>query len=681
MHNNINKGGNIVEKLKLDDFIRYKFLSNIMYSLNGENACFTMNEADLDSNKYLSNIWIYYNEDNTYRQLTSFNEDKMFLWLEDNETILFSSLRDLKDKEKVKEGEVFTQFYKISINGGEAKKAFRISKKVASIKQIDDNTYIFTARFNLYNKELDKLSEEERNLELKAQKEERDYEVLDEIPFWSNGVGFTNKSRNRLYIYNALTNSYNLITDDFTNVSSVNLNDKKDKVIFIGQSFENKMELENSIYVYDLPKQTIEKVETPYTVMHGYANFIDDNKIVYTGKDMAKYGMNENSKFYILDVKEQKTTCITPDLDYNLTNSVGSDCRYGISPASSIQKSGDNIYFISTEGEYSYLNRLNMNGEIEKLTSSNGSVDDFSVNDNRDILFIGLRDTKLQEIYLLKDNKEHQISEFNQWVKETKSIIKPEKITVETSKNIFIDGWIIRPVDFQEDRKYPAILDIHGGPKTVYGEIFYHEMQYWANEGYVVFFCNPRGSDGKGNNFADIRGKYGTIDYDDIMKFTDAVLEKYTFIDKDKVGVTGGSYGGFMTNWIIGHTDRFKAAASQRSISNWISKFGTTDIGYYFNHDQIGATPWDNQEKLWDHSPLKYAHRAKTPTLFIHSEEDYRCWLVEGIQMFTALKYHNVEARLCMFRGENHELSRSGKPKHRIRRLKEITDWFDKYLK
>ncbi|QUH20314.1 alpha/beta hydrolase family protein [Alkaliphilus sp. B6464] len=670
-----------MEKLKLDDFIRYKFLSNIMYSLNGENVSFTVNEADLDNNKYLSNIWIYYNEDNTYRQLTSFNEDKMFLWLEDNETILFSSLRDLNDKEKVKEGEVFTQFYKISINGGEAKKAFRISKKLTSIKQIDDNTYIFTARSNLYNKELDKLSEKERNLELKAQKEEKDYEILDEIPFWSNGVGFTNKSRNRLYIYNSLTNSYNLITDDFTNVSSVNLNDKKDKVIFIGQSFESKMELENSIYVYDLLKQTIEKVATPYTVMHGYANFIDDNKIVYTGKDMVKYGMNENSKFYILDVKEQKTTCITPDLDCNLTNSVGSDCRYGISPASSIQKRGSNIYFISTEGECSYLNKLDINGEINKMTSSNGSIDDFSVNDKGDVLFIGLRDTKLQEMYLLKDNKEHQISEFNRWVKETKSIIKPEKITVETSNNIFIDGWIMRPVDFQEGKKYPAILDIHGGPKTVYGEIFYHEMQYWANEGYVVFFCNPRGSDGKGNNFADIRGKYGTIDYDDIMKFTDAVLEKYTFIDKDKVGVTGGSYGGFMTNWIIGHTDRFKAAASQRSISNWISKFGTTDIGYYFNHDQIGATPWDNQEKLWDHSPLKYAHRAKTPTLFIHSEEDYRCWLVEGIQMFTALKYHNVEARLCMFRGENHELSRSGKPKHRIRRLKEITDWFDKYLK
>ena len=128
-------------------------------------------------------------------------------------------------------------------------------------------------------------------------------------------------------------------------------------------------------------------------------------------------------------------------------------------------------------------------------------------------------------------------------------------------------------------KKYPAILDIHGGPKTVYGKVFYHEMQVWASKGYFVFFCNIHGSDGRGNEFMDIRGKYGTIDYDELMQFTDKVLETYPQIDASKVGVTGGSYGGFMTNWIIGHTDRFACAASQRSIANWISFSQTSDIG------------------------------------------------------------------------------------------------------
>jgi len=203
-----------------------------------------------------------------------------------------------------------------------------------------------------------------------------------------------------------------------------------------------------------------------------------------------------------------------------------------------------------------------------------------------------------------------------------------------------------------------------------------------AAAGYAVIFSNPRGSDGRGNEFADIRSAYGSRDYQDLMEVTDAALERFDFIDRDKLGVTGGSYGGYMTNWIIGQTDRFKAAVSHRSIANWISMFGTTDIGYYFVEDQYqGATPWSGMDKLWEGSPLKYADRVSTPTLFIHSEEDYRCWLTEGLQMFTALKYHGVESRLCLFKGENHELSRSGRPKSRIRRLKEMLDWFDKYLK
>ena len=239
----------------------------------------------------------------------------------------------------------------------------------------------------------------------------------------------------------------------------------------------------------------------------------------------------------------------------------------------------------------------------------------------------------------------------------------------------------MKPVDYDPNKKYPGVLHVHGGPKTVFGKVFHHEMQFLANNGYFVFFTNPRGSDGRGKEFADIRGKYGEIDFDDLMKFTDAVIKNYPALDEEKLAIMGGSYGGFMTNWAIGHTNRFKAACSQRSISNMTSEFLLTDIGYYFIDDQISATPWNNYEKLWHHSPLKYANKAQTPTLFIHSNEDYRCWIPEGIQMFSALKYHNVPARLVMFKGENHELSRSGKPMHRIRRLKEILDWFDNYLK
>ena len=291
-----------------------------------------------------------------------------------------------------------------------------------------------------------------------------------------------------------------------------------------------------------------------------------------------------------------------------------------------------------------------------------------------------LRGLRLQEVYALTDAGMEQKTDFNEAIYAGKTLAELIPLSI-VSDGTDIEGFVMKPVDFDETKRYPAILDIHGGPKTAFGSVFFHEMQAWANLGYFVFFCNPRGGEGRGNAFADIRGKYGTIDYDDLMRFTDAVLERWPQIDPARVGVTGGSYGGFMTNWIIGHTDRFAAAASQRSIASWISKSNTTDIGYTFNADQMQCTAWSDIDKMWFHSPLKYADKCVTPTLFIHSDEDYRCWMVEGLQMYTALKVHGCPARLCLFHGENHELSRSGKPNHRARRLKEMTDWFDKYLK
>ncbi len=525
---------------------------------------------------------------------------------------------------------------------------------------------------------MENLSKEEKEKELDKLKEEKDYEVLDEIPFWSNGKGFTNKKRNRLYIYTLEDKKVTPITDELTNVEGFKLNKEKDLMLFISNTFKDKMEIRSDLYLYDLKKESLEKLthEDPFNYV--YADFLKE-KIIFLGSNMKEYGINENPKFYLMDLQTKEVKQIQTDFDFSTWSSVGSDCRYGSN--SEFKVENDYLYFETTEYGSSFINKIDERGKREKLTTKNGSVDGFDVFKDR-IIFIGMRDVKLQELYELEGNEEKQLTTFNEWVVEEKTLSKPERITFLGKGEIEIEGWVMKPVNFEENKKYPAILDIHGGPKTVYGgDVFFHEMQYWANEGYVVMFCNPRGSDGRGDEFADIRGKYGTIDYEDIMDFVDKVLEKFSFIDENRIGVTGGSYGGYMTNWVIGHTDRFKAAASQRSIANWIAKFGTTDIGYYFVEDQQAATPWSDYEKLWFHSPMKYADNVKTPTLFIHSEEDYRCWLAEGLQMFTSLKYNGVESKLVMFRGENHELSRSGKPKHRIRRLKEITTWFDCYLK
>lgn len=265
------------------------------------------------------------------------------------------------------------------------------------------------------------------------------------------------------------------------------------------------------------------------------------------------------------------------------------------------------------------------------------------------------------------------------------STVKPLPLSI-TSRfdREAVNGYVLLPPDFRQEARasYPLILDIHGGPKTVYGSTYYHEMQVWANLGFVVCCTNPHGSDGRGNKFADIRGAYGQQDYDDLMDFLDAVLKTYPQIDSKRLGVTGGSYGGFMTNWIITHTKRFQAACTQRSISNWLSFYGTSDIGYLFATDQNKVKDFslEDQKTLWEHSPLHYINNAVTPTLIIHSDSDYRCPYEQGMQLHTALTALGVPNKLCVFHEENHELSRSGRIKAREQRLNLITHWFLQYL-
>lgn len=658
-----------MENLKLIDFLDYNYLSSIEVSPDKKNTAFIVHRGDYDDNDYKSNIWVMNNETKKYFRLTGMNEERSFLWLDETK-ILFPSMRDKKLKVKVEEGEKWTCYYSIDINGGEAQEYMRVPLIVTSIKKIDGDNFILTAKYDNYGVNLNELTGEARAEATKKIKEDKDYEILDEIPFWSNGGGFTNKKRNRLYIYNRATEEITPVSDSISNVTYYSYKDGV--VLYVVNRFKDKQEQREAIYTYDIATKEEKLVLPSEDYRVSFAEFFGDG-ILCGLNDTLKYGLNQNPNFYI--IRDGKVE-LFKEHDTWMINTVGSDCRYG--GGKSFRVKGNKLYFLTTVMHDAFLNTLDINGEERVLTKANGSVDTYAIAGD-DIYFIGLRGLRLQELYLLKDEEEIQLTKFNENIIESKKLSIPEKFDI-VNDGIEIEGWVLKPTDYEEGKEYPAILDIHGGPKTVYGDVFYHEMQVWANMGYFVFFCNPRGGDGRGNEFADIRGKYGTIDYDDLMKFTDEVLKAYP-IDRSRVGVTGGSYGGFMTNWIIGHTDRFACAASQRSIANWFSKFGTTDIGYYFNVDQNASSPWENPEKLWWHSPMKYADKVKTPTLFIHSEEDYRCWLTEGIQMFTSLKYHGVPARLCMFRGENHELSRSGKPRHRVKRLEEMTNWFELYLK
>ena len=663
-----------MERIKLDEFLQYHFLSNVRLSPNAKKAAFVVSRANEAKDGYDAGIWTVDLETRQCHQLTAGKDERSFVWLDD-QTILFTSKRDSK-KEDV--DSFYTDCFQISLTGGEARKVMTLPAPVEALEKLNDDTWLLCVDYDgSLPEDFFLMSRESRKKLLADRKKEKDYSVFTELPFWRNGGGVTDKKRDRLYLYHVKAQELEPITGPLYLMLDYSVSADKKHLLYVGSEFKGLQSLKQELVEVDLATGEADVLVPVSSWDIHHAEYAGD-KILVTATENREYGINENADLYCYD-REQRALELVLSPDRSWGSSVGSDCRLG--GGKSMVAEEDGVTYITTERNWSKINHTDYNGHVTSLTADEGSVDCMDKK-GETLVYVAMRQNKLQELYCLTEQGEMQLSHINERIFEKKSVVTPKPLRITNDEGVEIDGWVLEPVGYDESKSYPAILDIHGGPKTVYGEVFFHEMQLWANEGYFVFFCNPRGGDGRGNEFADIRGEhYGVWDYNDLMEFTDKVLEKYPRIDVKRIGMAGGSYGGFMANWMVGHTDRFAAVASQRSISNFISKCLTTDIGYYHNLSAMMADPWTNMDRMWNNSPLKYADKAKTPTLFIQSDEDYRCWMGDAIQMFSALKYFGVEARMCLFHGENHELSRSGKPKHRIRRMTEMMEWFEKYLK
>ena len=272
----------------------------------------------------------------------------------------------------------------------------------------------------------------------------------------------------------------------------------------------------------------------------------------------------------------------------------------------------------------------------------------------------------------------HRLTHCNAELLSRRHVVAPKRFTFHAPGGPEVDGWAWQPLDAQPGQTYPTVLEIHGGPMAMYTGTFFLEFQLLLARGIGVVITNPRGSQGYGQDFcAGILNDWGTVDYDDVMAGLDTALARHPWIDRDRLGVAGGSYGGYMTAWIIGHTQRFKAACVMRPVINCHSFFGSSDGGYKW--DEIWGRdmpPWENPEDYRRQSPITYAGAMRTPTLIIHSEQDYRCLVEQAEQLFAALKKQGVEAEFLRYQGESHGLSRGGKPWHRVHRLRQIVAWF-----
>ena len=592
-----------MESVKINDILSYKFLSEIRYSPDGERAAFVVSNANADENMYESRLWLY--ENGTLKKLTDLGKERAFTWLDDTH-IIFPAVRSAAEEKRAEAGEEFTSYYVLDICGGEASCLFTVPFVSEEIKVLGDGHFALLASADKQYPELWKGSRKDIEAALKERKENKDYEVLDELPYTSNGRGFISGKRRMLFLAEAEPFSLRPVTEISENVSDITV--LGDEVVFCADKASPKL----SIRGFELRAVNFKNGEKRCILKNDNLMFggleAAGEKLFLFASEGKRFGLNENSWIYTADPLTGELKLLRRE-EYSMYNSVGSDVRYG--GGRSAVSAGAGLYHLTTREGNSYIYRLDPAGEDIPVLEAEGSAECFDISGDT-VLLSGLYGMLPQELYTfnIKTGTLKKISSFNEKAIEGRYIAKPVPLTVK-SGDLKIGGWVLLPKDFDPEKKYPAVFDIHGGPKTVYGPVFYHEMQVWAGKGYFVFFCNPKGSDGRDNEFADIFGDYGGTDYKNLMDFADAVLEKYPQIDKTRVCETGGSYGGFMTNWIIGHTDRFCCTASQRSISNWLSFCGTSDIGFCFAPDQTRVDLYTDPGKLWDQSPLKYAGNVR----------------------------------------------------------------------
>jgi dipeptidyl aminopeptidase/acylaminoacyl peptidase len=635
--------------LSPDDLTRYRMLSPPSFSPDGSKVAISVHQADAEGDSYQSDVWVVDIKSSNVLKFTSGGKDFDPVWSPDGRSILFLSKRGIGRDEKGSE------LYIISASGGESRRVHRRKEGIDSPVWSPDSRRVAF---------LSAVTEGEQN----------DIKVIRRIGFWFNGIGWTYNMRKHVFICDVESGQAVQLTQGEFDVKGMEFSHDGKKVAYAASIDDQRPSIVD-LFILDLATNETKKLTSSDMEISSVAWSPDDQLIAFLGNKFPR-GFASHNHIWLVSSNGSSVPRDIDNVDRNKNNSLNSDVRAHAHAPSNILWKGDYIYYYQAEKGAGHVYRMKPGGPKELVLGGDMSVEGFDVQGER-VVFVSMDSSHPEELYL-KEKTVTRLTNFNEKVLEEYDVLSPKGFTFVASDGVKVDGWVLMPKDTKG--KCPAILYVHGGPKTAFGHAYLHEFQVFASKGYAVIFMNPRGSDGYSEEFADIRGSYGKRDYDDLMEGLDFVLSHFPSIDKERLGIAGGSYGGFMTNWVIGHTRRFKAAVADRSIASWVSFFATSDIGREFTVDQIGSDPWKDEEKLLLQSPLRYVDKVTTPLLVIHSVEDYRCWWVEGIQMFSALKYLGKETEMVLFHGENHDLSRAGKPKHRIARLKHYLRWFDKYL-
>ncbi len=373
--------------------------------------------------------------------------------------------------------------------------------------------------------------------------------------------------------------------------------------------------------------------------------------------------------------------CLTAGFDVQVGGSVIGDLWLRGGPGLRWAADGSRIFFLGSSRGATNVYSVDLEGEVRvELAPAHRAIFDFDVAPG--LLAFGAGNAvEAGDVYLsdLERPVERQVTDLNPWLRE-RSLVSPQEQTFTAGDGLELQGWLLRPPGASEARPAPLVLEVHGGPNGMYGWTFMHEFQLLCAAGIGVLYLNPRGSDGYGEDFMHrVVQDWGGGDAEDLLLALDQATARERWVDQARLGVAGGSYGGYMTNWLIGHTNRFRAAVSMRSICNLVSEYTQHDI-VTWGQEQLGPIEWPDPDTLWRRSPIRYVRDMETPLLLLHGESDLRCAISQAEELFGALHLLGKEVELVRFPGESHDLSRNGRPDRRVERLHRIVGWFESHL-
>ena len=649
------------KKFEPIDVFDIEYISSPEISPQGDKILFQRNFKDIMTDKNLSNLWIVNFDGSDMRPITTGNHNASSpKWSNSGKMFTYKSNEDGR-----------TQLYLYNLDNNSVQKLTNMQSSIGNVEWSTDDKYL------LFNSFVEKTDGKLINMPKKPKGASWNSPPIeiDDMVYRYDGGGYRRPGNNQIFVLTVEGGTPRQVSLLDKNPSSAVWLDS-DNVLFSANLNENSdFEPNNSdIYVLNIRTGESNQLTTRFGPDRSPVVSPDGSKIAYLGYDDKYLGYQQNS-LYVMDADGRNVKLVSEGFDRNISNI-------------NWMKDGKGIYFQYDSEGMTQIASISLSGRVKDIVDELGGLSlgrpysggTYSVSSSGRYAFTYGNVYNPADLAVGYNGLMNRLTDLNKDLFEYKKLGKVEEVWYESSYDgKKIQGWLVYPPEFDKTKKYPLILEIHGGPFTNYGFRFSAEVQLFASKGYFVLYTNPRGSTSYGKDFANlIHHNYPSQDYDDLMSGIDNVVTR-EYIDGDNLFVTGGSGGGVLTSWIIGKTDRFKAAVVAKPVINWYSFVLYADNISFFYKYWFPGMPWDNLEEYMKRSPISYVGNVTTPTMLLTGEDDYRTPMAESEQFYAGLKLNKVESMLVRIPGASHGIA--ARPSNLIAKVNAITAWFDKYKK